>query len=379
MGSSVFKRAALCLALLAGGATTTRAQGAREVAGRVVRGGRDSTDVVSGALVVLHRVGTDRASPLDSMRTDAAGRYRFRYRPSGDSAALYFVSSSHHGIAYFTPPFRSDRVTGDDAELTVFDTTSAPVPIHVRGRHVIVRAPGADGSREVIEVYELSNDSSVTRTARRAPTFEARAPVGARDIRGGGGDVAADAVLIDGERVRLLAALAPGVKQFAFRYLLPSGVRKATLPVADTTTVLELLIEEKDGKASGATLKETASATLDGRTFHRYLAQDVVAGTTIAVALAGGLTVSLPVALVLLGLGVGILVLVSSRASRWRTAGAARGTEHPDAIAQRIAALDAAFERLASPAADQRADHYEQRARLKAQLTAALARRDGLA
>ncbi len=349
------------------------------MAGRVARAGHDSALAVPGAIVVLHRVGTDRASPLDSMRTDAAGRYRFRYAPSGDSAALYFVSSSHHGIAYFTPPFRSERVTGEEAELLVFDTTSAPVPIHVRGRHVIVRAPGADGTREVIEVYELSNDSSVTRTARRAPTFEARAAVGARDLRGGGGDVAADAVLVDGERIRLLAALAPGIKQFAFRYLLPAGRRTVSVPVADTTAVLEVLVEEKDGSASGATLKETASATLDGRTFHRYLAQDVVAGAVVAVAFPGGLTVSLQAALLLIGVGVGVLVLVSSRASRWRSARSSRGNELPEAIAQRIAALEAAFERIAQPTDDQRADHYEQRARLKARLTDALARRDGLA
>jgi hypothetical protein len=54
------------------------------------------------------------------------------------------------------------------------------------------------------------------------------------------------------------------------------------------------------------------------------------------------------------------------------------GDVDPDDVARKIAALDDAFERIESPSEDQRADHYESRARLKARLTAALARRDGI-
>jgi hypothetical protein len=54
------------------------------------------------------------------------------------------------------------------------------------------------------------------------------------------------------------------------------------------------------------------------------------------------------------------------------------GGADPDEVARQIAALDDAFEKHETPSDEQRADHYEQRARLKARLTAALARRDSL-
>ena len=54
------------------------------------------------------------------------------------------------------------------------------------------------------------------------------------------------------------------------------------------------------------------------------------------------------------------------------------GETDPDDVARKIAALDDAFEKKDAPTEDERADHYQARARLKARLTASLARRDGL-
>ena len=67
---------------------------------------------LAGRWVVLHRVGTDVAAPIDSMRTDASGHFAFKYHATGDSAALYFAASSYAGIAYFTPPLRKARRGG---------------------------------------------------------------------------------------------------------------------------------------------------------------------------------------------------------------------------------------------------------------------------
>ena len=94
-------------------------------------------DAISGAWVVLHRVGPDRAGPLDSTRSDARGRYSFKYDRTGSEDAIYFVSATHDGIAYFTPPLTAGRVTGDDAEIIVFDTTSGHVPFTIRGHHIV--------------------------------------------------------------------------------------------------------------------------------------------------------------------------------------------------------------------------------------------------
>ena len=89
-----------------------------------------------GQWVVLHRVGRDRAGPIDSTRTGADGKYHFAYKTSGDSTALYFVSTTYGGVAYFTA-LRTWPID-DDAALTVFDTTSGPVRIHVAGHHLVI-------------------------------------------------------------------------------------------------------------------------------------------------------------------------------------------------------------------------------------------------
>src|SRR5919107_51487 len=54
----------------------------------------DARPSVSGAWVVLHRVGPDRAGPLDSIQSDARGRYSFSYERTGSEDAVYFVSAS---------------------------------------------------------------------------------------------------------------------------------------------------------------------------------------------------------------------------------------------------------------------------------------------
>ena len=79
---------------------------ARSIAGRIARPDASGDRPVAGAWVTLHRVGPDAAGPVDSMRTGADGRYAFRYRATGDTLAVYFVSTNRGGVNYFTPPVR---------------------------------------------------------------------------------------------------------------------------------------------------------------------------------------------------------------------------------------------------------------------------------
>ena len=50
-----------------------------------------------------------------------------------------------------------------------------------------------------------------------------------------------------------------------------------------------------------------------------------------------------------------------------------------DALTREIAALDSAYERIAAPTEQQKAEHYLARVQLKGRLASALAKRDGLA
>ena len=234
---------------------------------------------VSGAWVVLHRVGPDRSGPLDSLRSDGSGRYRFEYVRSGSEDALYFVSAMHDGIAYFTRPLTDIRIGGNAGEITVFDTTSHRVPISVRGHHVVISAVDTRALRSVVEVFELSNDSSVTRVAAsespEGATWATYLLPAATNFRVSQGDIPADAVSFANGRVNVFAPLAPGVKQLSFSYSVPASMFPLRLPFESRTDVYEVLIEDETGTVTGTNIKETDPVTVEDRSFRRFLGADV--------------------------------------------------------------------------------------------------------
>lgn len=370
------------------------ANAVRTVRGRVLRPGPDSALAFPGVRVTLHRVGPDHAAPIDSMRSDAAGRYAFSYRRTGDTTALYFVSATRAGIAYFTSPLRQPRVEGEAAELMLFDTTSAPVPIHVRGRHVVVAAADSDGTRQVVEVFEIANDSNVTRIAAggaggaggAGETFETPMPRGATAFAAGDGEIAAQAFAVVGERVRIVAPLAPGVKQFSFNYRLPAGEREVLFAVPQATDVLEVLLEDPGATVRGEGLKAVAQATTSGRVFRRYLGHDVVAGARVSVALPSTSIAGRQLRLALAVIAIGAVMLVGfARAFRRPSPAVAPNLVASVAAADAIAAierelveLDDTFARTSRPSVEQRGEHLAARARVKARLAAAVAARDGI-
>ena len=236
-------------------------------------------DPVTGAWVVLHRVGPDRAGPLDSIQSDTRGRYSFNYVRSGSEDAVYFVSASHDGIAYFTAPLNAAVVSGEDGEITVFDTTSGHVPVSLRGHHVVVSAADANGDRSIVEVYDLSNDSSVTRVAvgddPTKATWQVHIPAGAGSFKVDQGDISPAAVKYDKGVVSVFAPLAPGIKQLAFSYSLPAKLFPLKLPIEKETGVYEIMIEEKTGGVTGPHIKEVEPVNVGERNFRRFLASDM--------------------------------------------------------------------------------------------------------
>lgn len=236
-------------------------------------------DPVSGAWVVLHRVGPDRAGPLDSVQSDARGHYSFNYTRTGSGDAVYFVSAFYDGIAYFTPPLAEGKVSGDDGEIAVFDTTSGHVPLSLRGHHVVVSAADANARRSIVEVYDLSNDSSVTRVAAgdspAAATWATHIAPAAADFRVGQGDISGQAVSFKDGVVSVFAPLAPGIKQLSFSYTLPANSFPLKLPLEKATGVYEIMIEDKTGTVSGPHIREVDPVTVDERNYRRFLASDM--------------------------------------------------------------------------------------------------------
>lgn len=236
-------------------------------------------DPVSGIWVVLHRVGPDSSGPVDSVRSDSRGRYSIKYVRTGSQDAIYFIAATYDGIAYFTPPLPEGRVSGENGAITVFDTTSGPIPTSVRGHHVVVSAVDENARRSVMEVYDLSNDTSVTRIATGdAPenaTWRTHVTPGASDFRVSQGDISPAAVTFVNGDVNVFAPFAPGVKQLSFSYSLPAKAFPLKLPLEKETGVYEIMIEEKTGSVTGPHLKEVEPVTVDERNFRRFLASDM--------------------------------------------------------------------------------------------------------
>jgi hypothetical protein len=318
---------------------------------------------------------------VDSVRADPSGRFRMRYTPVGGDA-VYFASSMFGGVAYFTAPLPAADAGGSAGEITVFDTTSAPVPIHTRGRHLVVSASGADGRRTLVEVFELSNDTTVTAVsgARGRATWSAAIAPNAANFQAGQSDISGNAMQLRDGRVLVFASIAPGVRQVAFSYSVPAEDFPFAVPVADSVSVFEVLIEDPGASATGGTLAEQAPVSLEGRTFRRFLAQDVAAGTPITIDVGAPTTPRGNRFLFVPVFGAAVLMsvaLVVALTRRRRTAVVAPLTA-PDAahLARDIAELDDAFARVDSPSEADRASYQRRRDALKARLTAALAKEE---
>ena len=191
----------------------------------------------------------------------------------------YDQSSTNLGIRLPSWALAEGKVSGDDGEITVFDTTSRRIPMSLRGHHVVVSAADANARRSIVEVYDLSNDTSVTRIATgetpASATWQTHIAPGASDFRVSQGDISAAAVAYAKGVVSVFAPLAPGMKQLSFSYSLPAKSFPLKLPLEKETGIYEILIEEKAGSVTGPRLKEVDPVTVDERNFRRFLASDM--------------------------------------------------------------------------------------------------------
>jgi hypothetical protein len=341
---------------------------------------------VTAAWVTLHRVSSDSSGPLDSVRTGADGRYTIRYQPYG-SDAVYFASSMYGGIAYFTPPLPAGDAGGNAGEITVFDTTSSAIPIRTRGRHLVVSTSAVNGRRTLVEVFELSNDTTVTAVsgARQRATWSTTLAPNAEDFQVGQNDIGGNSIAFRDGRVLVYASLSPGLRQVAFSYSVPASDFPLAVPIADTVGVFEVLLEDPGSTASGGGLAEQPAVSLEGRSFRRFLAQDVPPSATVTIDVGAPTApernrfVIVPA---VVAAGVMALALAFALTRRRRRPAAplpARPVERVDDAAQLahdIADLDDAFARIADPTDADRESYQQRRAVLKGRLAAALAKEE---
>jgi hypothetical protein len=336
-----------------------------------------ATTALAGAMIVAHRIGLKEQGPLDSLRADARGAFRFRIAKP-DTGSMYVVSTRYAGIGYFSDPFSpKDRAGADTIRLAVYDTASAGAPLDVAVRHLVIAAPAGDGSRDVLDIVQVGNPGETTRVPRDSttPTWHMTLPRGIASFHVGEGEVPSSSVVQAGDSILVTAPFPPGLKQVVVQYVVPRDLATLRVPLDQPTQRLELLIEDSTVSASGADLLAADPLTIQGRRFRRFSASNVPVGETAVITFggAGGRSLGwLAVALsaVLLGAG-GYLA-----AQRRRVAAPARAEDDQDALLRQIVALD---ERYASKQAQTPPPEWEEyqtkRASLKARLAGRLAQR----
>jgi hypothetical protein len=325
---------------------------------------------VPRARVVLHQVGRALQGPLDSLRTDQRGRFRFRFRP--DTNALYLLSARHAGIEYFSSPVHTNPERPDTAILIMVYDTSSTTPISLEARHLVLTRPGEDGSRSVLDLLVLRNDGQHTRVAPDSsrPSWTGLLPRGTIGLELGESDVSPDAVARLGDSLVVTAPLAPGEKQVTVQYVVPAGLEDLELQFTEPVSMVNVLAEEKGVRVSGGTLAVSDSQVLQGRSFRRWTGL-VPAGVSLLVSLPGQarapkwVLAALVAAVMLVLAGAGRYVLARQAGSR---------PASPNELLNAVAALDARYlGREPETTAEEWHRYQADRARLKAQLETSLA------
>ena len=260
------------------------------VTGRVLRGGRDTVPL-SNTWVVLHRVTREQGGPVDSVRTDARGRYVIRLR-NPDSSGVYVVSAWYDSLAYFSPPVNViGRASAQVDDIITFATTTSGPPIRLARRLATIASPKDDGTREVLEILELENTGQATRVTRDTlvPTWAGRVPADGGQFRGGQGDISPDAMQFRNDSVIVLGPIPPGpVKQMSYGYALPSRTRTFVIPIDQATVELNLLVEDTVSVVVAPKLERLGVQEIEQRRFAAYRAGPLAPGDRVEIQLPAG-------------------------------------------------------------------------------------------
>lgn len=248
------------------------AQQPTRAAGTVLRPATPASVPVGNVRTVLHRVGLASQGPIDTVVTDAGGRFRFEFR--AESTATYLISARHAGIEYFSAPLTTKRIRPDTGiQLLVYDT-SGTAPVVTRSRTLVIGAPDVTGSRTVIDWFVLENSGTLTRVGRDSTdaTWAARLPAGIRGPEVGDArlsQISADAVSFRDDSALVAAPISPGQKELLIQYEVAKGQRSLDLPLGQVDSV-DLFIEEAGLAPDPSRWRVRDSQMFEGRPFRRY-------------------------------------------------------------------------------------------------------------
>lgn len=340
------------------------------VAGRVVRVVAGDTVAAAGAMVVLHGVTPTVQGPVDSVRSDAEGR--FRLRAPADTAAILLVSARWGGIEYFSVPLERGGGASDIPVQVVVADTSSAAPVTLLSRHLVIGAPAPDGTRNAVDLLILANNGTLTRVPEDSvtPTWRFVLPANVANVVIGESDFADDVMHLHGDTLELSAAIPPGQRQILVNYQVPPSTRRMVIPYGEAAPLANILLEEDDAEVVGV-LARADTVSVDGRRYTRWSGR-VAAGGSVELRFGGAGRLPGWVVEVVAGcfaLALIVMALLSARAAArgGRATATAVAVETPvDQLLDAIARLDAEHTgRTANASAEARQAYLAERERLK--------------
>jgi 5-hydroxyisourate hydrolase-like protein (transthyretin family) len=341
-------------------------------AGRVIRITSGDTLPVARVPVVLHRIGRAAQGPVDTTSTDREGRFAFRFQ--GDSGAAYLLSVRYDGIQYFSSAIASDPEHPDTAVTILVADTSSSAPVTAHERTLLVSRADETGTRTVVDWLVLQNTGERTRVSPDSlrPSWGAPLPPEAQNVELADATISqfsAEALEFRRDSVLLFAPLSPGRKELVLQYRIPGTLRRFSVPLPAGLESAFVLLEDPRARLLVPPGTAVDSQRIEGRVFRRW------AGSTAKVA---SLEIEFPAppvsTRVLLPLLVGAAACGFALLAGFTLRRRVPSTPNPLYLADAIARLDAAhLERGSAGSPEEAASYLAERARLKAELTRALA------
>jgi hypothetical protein len=336
---------------------------------------------VASVEVVLHRVTTEESGPIDTTRTDGGGRFAFTLPRAPDASAgheVFFAAVDVDGILYFGPPLsvaaQLDSLYVVEAYRTEVVGEAPPgLPLSLRN---IFMEENPSGGWVVTDLFQIVNRGDRTWvSAEGRPVWTYPLPDGAQGFEVGQGDIAPDAVRLDGNRILVTAPIPPGDRMLVVRYRLAE--RDAVFQAPGITERFEILVREPvpDLQVSGLVPQGPVQMS-PGQVYRHFLGEQV--SETIITLEAGAPPIEgipaewLAVILALALAAAGIVAYhrgrqtpgVPAMAGGGPTAMEGPGMSPRQALLLRIAELDEAYARNPSPTEQEEREYQELRGQL---------------
>lgn len=329
---------------------------------------RVGEEPLSGATVVLHRVGPETSGEIDSIQTVMDGSFEILlpHVPSHSvDSEIFFASVQYRGLYYFGPAITNAVQLDSTYMIQAYDTLTVPpggADLTLLSRSLFLEKSNQGWT--ATDVFQLQQEEDRTLySPENGVTWSYPLPSGTRNFEVGQADFAPEMIRMDGDRMKMSTPLPPGERYLMVRYDLPDN--EFLLPLPGRTDRLEILVREPGPPAEFPPLVAATPLELEPGNVYRRYAGDSLSDTQIQAAVAPE-----PWAFPAEWLGLLLaVILVAAGVYGFRRRG--RSLQPPplpgkqggrDEIVLAIARLDEAFERNPEPSPEARSA-YEARRR----------------